>query len=55
VTSDVDYHDALLAESLGVSVIDAGHAATELPSLEPLALRLAKIVDVPVEVSRVRR
>jgi dinuclear metal center YbgI/SA1388 family protein len=55
VTGDVDYHDALLAESLGVTVIDAGHAATELPSLEPLALRLAEIVDVPVEVSRVRR
>jgi hypothetical protein len=55
VTGDVDYHDALLAESLGVTVIDAGHAASELPSLEPLALRLAEIVDVPVEVSRVRR
>ncbi len=55
VTGDVDYHDALLAESLGVTVIDAGHAATELPSLEPLALRLAATVDVPVEVSRVRR
>jgi dinuclear metal center YbgI/SA1388 family protein len=51
VTGDVDYHDALLAESLGLTVIDAGHAATELPSLEPLALRLAKLVDVPVEVS----
>jgi hypothetical protein len=55
VTGDVDYHDALLAESLGLTVIDAGHAATELPSLEPLALRLAEMVDVPVEVSRVRR
>jgi dinuclear metal center YbgI/SA1388 family protein len=55
VTGDVDYHDALLAESLDVTVIDAGHAATELPSLESLALRLAEIVDVPVEVSRVRR
>jgi dinuclear metal center YbgI/SA1388 family protein len=55
VTGDVDYHDALLAESLGVSVIDAGHAATELPSLEPLVLRLAAVVDVPVEVSRVQR
>jgi dinuclear metal center YbgI/SA1388 family protein len=51
VTGDVDYHDALLAESLGLSVIDAGHAATELPSLEPFALRLAEIVNVPVEVS----
>jgi dinuclear metal center YbgI/SA1388 family protein len=55
VTGDVDYHDALLAESLGLTVIDAGHAATELSSLEPLALRLAELVDVPVEVSRVRR
>src|ERR687898_656970 len=55
VTGDVDYHDALLAESLGLSVIDAGHAATELPSLEPLARQLAELVDVPVEISRVRR
>jgi dinuclear metal center YbgI/SA1388 family protein len=55
VTGDVDYHNALLAESLGLAVIDAGHAATELPSLEPLAARLAELVDVPVEVSRVRR
>lgn len=55
VTGDLDYHDALLAESLGLVAIDAGHAATELPSLEPLARRLADLVDVPVEVSRVRR
>lgn len=55
VTGDVDYHDALLAESLGLTVIDAGHAATELPSLQPLAARLADLVDVPVAVSRVRR
>ncbi len=55
VTGDVDYHDALLAESLGLTVIDAGHAATELPSLEPLAFQLAELVDVPVEVSQVRR
>ncbi len=55
VTGDLDYHDALLAESLGLTAIDAGHAATELPSLEPLARRLAELVDVPVSVSRVRR
>lgn len=55
VTGDVDYHDALLAESLGLTVIDAGHAATELPSLRPLATRLAGLIDVPVEISRVRR
>jgi dinuclear metal center YbgI/SA1388 family protein len=55
VTGDLDYHDALLAETLGLVAIDAGHAATELPSLEPLAQRLAELVDVPVSVSRVRR
>jgi len=55
VTGDLSYHDALLAESLGLVAIDAGHAATELPSLQPLARRLAGLVDVPVEVSRVRR
>ena len=55
VSGDLDYHDALLAESLGLAAIDAGHAATELPSLGPLADRLAGLVDVPVGVSRVRR
>jgi dinuclear metal center YbgI/SA1388 family protein len=55
VTGDLDYHDALLADSLGLAAIDAGHAATELPSLEPLARRLAELVDVPVEISKVRR
>jgi dinuclear metal center YbgI/SA1388 family protein len=55
VTGDLDYHDALLAETLGLVAIDAGHAATELPSLEPLGQRLAELVDVPVSVSRVRR
>ncbi|HKH09817.1 MAG TPA: Nif3-like dinuclear metal center hexameric protein, partial [Rubrobacter sp.] len=55
VTGDLDYHDAMLAGSLGLAAIDAGHAATELPSLEPLARRLGELVDVPVGVSRVRR
>ena len=55
VTGDLDYHDALLAHSFGLTAIDAGHAATELPSLAPLAKRLAELVEVPVEVSRVRR
>ena len=54
VTGDLDYHDALLAESLGFAAIDAGHAATELPSLHPLARRLSGLVDVPVMVSEVR-
>ena len=55
VTGDVDYHDALLAESLGLTLVDAGHAATELPSLEPLATRLREQVDIPVEISGVLR
>jgi dinuclear metal center YbgI/SA1388 family protein len=55
VSGDLDYHDALRAEALGLAAIDAGHAATELPSLEPLARHLAGLVDVPVGVSRVRR
>ncbi|QIN77987.1 Nif3-like dinuclear metal center hexameric protein [Rubrobacter marinus] len=55
VTGDLSYHDALLAESLGLVAVDAGHAATEFPSLAPLARRLAERVDVPVSVSRVRR
>lgn len=55
ITGDLDYHDALLAESLGLTAIDAGHAATELPALEPLARRLAEAASVPVEVSRIRR
>ena len=54
VTGDIGYHDALLAESLGLTAIDAGHAATELPSLAPLARKLAQLVGVPVEISRVR-
>jgi len=55
VTGDLDYHDALLAGSLDLTAIDAGHAATELPSLAPLARRLVELVDVPVEVSAIRR
>ncbi len=55
VTGDLDYHDALLAESLGLIAVDAGHAATELPSLEPLARKLTELVDVPVTVTRVQR
>ena len=55
VTGDLDYHDALRAESLGLTAIDAGHAATELPALSPLADRLSGSLDLPVTVSRVRR
>jgi dinuclear metal center YbgI/SA1388 family protein len=55
VTGDLSYHDALLAESLGLVAVDAGHAATELPSLAPLAKTLGERMDIPISVSRVRR
>ena len=55
VTGDLSYHDALLAEALGLVAVDAGHAATEFPSLVPLAGRLGEAVSLPVSVSRVRR
>jgi len=37
LTGDVKYHDAQTAERLGIAVIDAGHAATELPVIPFLA------------------
>ena len=37
ITGDVGYHDVRDAEQLGMSVIDAGHWATEIPVLEKLA------------------
>lgn len=40
VTGDVSYHDARLAESLGLGVLDAGHFATEAIAVGELADRL---------------
>jgi dinuclear metal center YbgI/SA1388 family protein len=40
ITGDVKYHDALLAQDLGASVIDLGHYHTERPFAEALAQRL---------------
>ncbi len=40
ITGDVKYHQALLALSLGVCLIDAGHQGTELPAMEHLVMRL---------------
>jgi dinuclear metal center YbgI/SA1388 family protein len=40
VTGDVKYHEARLAESLGLAVVDAGHFATERPMVEGLAQAL---------------
>ncbi len=40
VTGDMKYHEALTAQALGVSVIDAGHFATERLMAQELAARL---------------
>lgn len=55
VTGDLSYHQALDAEHLGLAAVDAGHGPSEFPALAPLAQRLGELVDIPVEVSRVRR
>lgn len=44
VTGDVTYHQVLEAKDLDLAVIDAGHAATETPLLEPLARYLREQV-----------
>lgn len=36
ITGDISYHDAQLAQGLGLSIIDAGHYYTEAPVLEEL-------------------
>jgi len=40
VTGDLKYHDAEAAQARGISVIDAGHAGTELPVVSAVARRL---------------
>lgn len=42
ITGDVGHHDYLLARDLGLSVIDAGHRATEEPGMRFLAGILAE-------------
>ncbi|TDA65818.1 MAG: Nif3-like dinuclear metal center hexameric protein [Clostridia bacterium] len=37
ITGDVTYHQVLEAGGLDLAVVDAGHAATEIPVLQPLA------------------
>ncbi|PLY00223.1 MAG: Nif3-like dinuclear metal center hexameric protein [Desulfuromonas sp.] len=43
VTGDVKYHDALIAEALGVALVDAGHFATEIIMVEELTELLRKL------------
>ncbi len=41
VTGDVKYHEAMDAAAIGLTVVDAGHFATERPVLEAVAAHLA--------------
>ncbi len=45
VTGDVKYHDARIAESLGIALVDAGHFATEKIAVEGLTRQLHKIIE----------
>ncbi len=42
VTGEVKHHEWLDADAHGMTVIEAGHYATEVPVVEPLAQRLAQ-------------
>jgi dinuclear metal center YbgI/SA1388 family protein len=53
VTGDVKYHEARLAESLGLALVDAGHFATErivVPDLAALVGRIAAERGLAIEV-----
>ena len=53
VTGDVKYHEARLAESLGLALVDAGHFATErivVPELAALVGRIAAERGLAIEV-----
>jgi dinuclear metal center YbgI/SA1388 family protein len=42
VTGDIKYHEARLAEELGLALVDAGHFATEVPAVAGLAEALTR-------------
>ena len=43
VTGDIKYHEARLAEDLGLALLDAGHFATERLAVSELAARLGQV------------
>ena len=56
VTSDIKYHQFLLAAELGINLIDADHFCTENPVIPVLAERLQqRFPDVSFMVSQKRR
>lgn len=50
VTSEIKHHQWLLAKELGLTVIDAGHFATENVIVKPLALLLKDKLDCEVKI-----
>lgn len=50
VTADVKHHNFLLAKSLELSLMDAGHFETEQVIVPTLCKQLEELVDIPVSV-----
>ena len=50
VTADVKHHNFLLAKSLGLSLMDAGHFETEQVVVPALCKQLEEMAEVPVVV-----
>lgn len=54
ITGEVGYHDALDAYEQGLYVLEAGHAATELPAVERMAEKLRGLgLGIDVHISAV--
>lgn len=52
VTADVKHHEFLEADAMGITLFDAGHYATEVLAMPPLAERLAAAFPmIPVAVA----
>lgn len=45
VTADIKHHEFLAAQALGITLLDAGHYATENPMMSVLADRLRDVFD----------
>ena len=50
ITGEVHHHIYILAQSLGINIIGAGHHATENPVLEILAKKLNDFAEINHEI-----
>jgi len=56
LTSDIKYHQFLLAQELGINLVDADHFCTENPIIAVLADKLrAKFKNIDFEISNIHR